>query len=104
MVRNVVFEPTYDHGTDWIAYALQQIDAAFTWNRPAIISTHRVNFCGHIEEKNRRTGIGRLTKIIKCNCPALARCRIYVCQRIRESNNKGIISPDMYKQKFKKAF
>ena len=68
-VRNVVFEPTHDRGFDWVNFTLKQIEAAFFWNKPAIISSHRVNFCGHIDPKNREKGIsafgGLLQKIIQ---------------------------------------
>jgi hypothetical protein len=49
IVRNVVFEPTEDRGIDWVAFTMKQIEAAFRWNKPANISSHRVNFCGHID-------------------------------------------------------
>jgi hypothetical protein len=65
VVRNVVFEPTEDRGIDWVAFAMIQIEAAFRWNRPAIISSHRVNFCGLIEEKNRETGLNALRQLLK---------------------------------------
>lgn len=65
LVRNVVFEPTDGRGIDWPAYALRQIEVAFRWNRPAIISSHRVNFCGHIDESNRTEGIGALQTLLK---------------------------------------
>jgi len=64
LVRNVVFEPTDDRGIDWISYTLKQIDAAFRWNRPAIISSHRVNFCGHIDSENREKGLGALKVLL----------------------------------------
>lgn len=63
IVRNVVFEPTsgnFDH----IGKAMKQIEAAFRWNKPAIISTHRVNFCGHIYSQNREKGLGDLKKLL----------------------------------------
>jgi len=65
MVRNVVFEPTEDRGVDWPSYAMKQIEAAFRWNRPAIISSHRVNYCGHIDEKNRKTGLMALKLLLQ---------------------------------------
>lgn len=65
MVRNVVFEPTEDRGLDWTAFALKQIEAAFRWNRPAIISSHRVNFCGHIDAQNRTKGLAELKKLLQ---------------------------------------
>ncbi|CAN5182696.1 hypothetical protein BH23BAC3_BH23BAC3_07980 [soil metagenome] len=64
MVRNVVFEPTRGSGKDGVNYAIKQIEAAFRWNRPAIISSHRVNYCGHIDEKNRRNGITALRELL----------------------------------------
>lgn len=63
IVRNVVFEPT-DGNTDHVGQALKQIEIAFRWNKPALISSHRVNFCGHIDEKNRDTGIASLKKLL----------------------------------------
>jgi hypothetical protein len=48
-MRNVVFEPTDERGINWVDYTIKQIEIAFFWNKPAIISSHRVNFCGHIE-------------------------------------------------------
>ena len=65
IVRNVVFEPTVNKGIDWVGYSLDQIEAAFRWNRPAILSSHRVNFCGYIDPKNRLTGITALYNLLK---------------------------------------
>lgn len=64
LVRNVVFEPTHNRRNDWVDYTMKQIEAAFRWNRPAIISSHRVNFCGHIEENNREKGLGALRELL----------------------------------------
>ncbi len=64
-VRNVVFEPTDNRGFDWLEHTLAQIEVAFKWNRPAIISSHRVNFCGHIDENNRKAGIAALKKLLE---------------------------------------
>ena len=65
MVRNCVFEPTEDRGIDWVAFCMKQIEMAFRWNRPAVISSHRVNFCGHIDETNRQKGIDQLKQLLK---------------------------------------
>lgn len=64
MVRNVLFEPTDRNGLDWVNYALKQIEAAFRWNRPAIISSHRVNFCGYVSTENRSQGIVSLKELL----------------------------------------
>lgn len=65
MVRNVVFEPTEDRGIDWVDFTLKQVETAFRWNKPAIISSHRVNFCGHIDEKNREKGLKSLERLLQ---------------------------------------
>jgi hypothetical protein len=65
MVRNVVFEPTEDRGIDWVNFTMKQIETAFRWNKPAIISSHRVNFCGHIEEQNREKGLHSLESLLE---------------------------------------
>jgi hypothetical protein len=65
MVRNVVFEPTEDRGMDWVPYTMKQIEIAFKWNKPAIISSHRVNFCGHIDEHNREKGLSALRDLLR---------------------------------------
>ncbi|MGV3697932.1 hypothetical protein [Flavobacterium sp.] len=64
MVRNVVFEPTEDRGIDWVSHTMKQIERAFRWNKPAIISSHRVNFCGHIDPQNRKNGLEALRNLL----------------------------------------
>jgi hypothetical protein len=63
LVRNVVFEPALGK-TDHVKKALKQIEIAFLWNKPAIISSHRVNFCGHIDENNRKKGLEGLRTLL----------------------------------------
>lgn len=65
MVRNVVFEPTEDRGIDWVSFTMKQIETAFRWNKPAIISSHRVNFCGHIDPQNREKGLAALKSLLR---------------------------------------
>lgn len=64
VVRNVVFEPGKDMGFEPVSRALQQIGAAFRWRRPAIISSHRVNFCGHLDEANRSQSLDSLSRLL----------------------------------------
>ena len=64
MVRNIVFEPTDERGLDWVNFTMKQIERAFRWNKPAIISSHRVNFCGHIDPKNREKGLIALKNLL----------------------------------------
>lgn len=65
IVRNVVFEPTSRVDIDWVGLAFSQINAAFSMGKPAHISTHRVNYSGFIDEKNRKQGLGSLNQLLK---------------------------------------
>lgn len=65
LVRNCVFEPTYANGIDWVNHCMRQVESAFKWRRPAIISSHRVNFCGNIDEANRVKGLSDLKRLLK---------------------------------------
>lgn len=61
--RNSNFEPT-DPGYKDISNTLHQIDRAFKNNRPAIISTHRVNFISSRIQANGDKGILELNKLL----------------------------------------
>tara|TARA_B100000809_G_scaffold215878_1_gene221272 strand:+ start:1579 stop:2757 length:1179 start_codon:yes stop_codon:yes gene_type:complete len=65
IVRNVVFEPTHERGFDWVNYSYKQVEAAFRMKKPANISSHRVNFCGHIDPKNREIGLTALKELLQ---------------------------------------
>lgn len=64
LVRNVVFEPTTDRVSNWVDFSFRQIEAAFFWKKPANISSHRVNFCGHIDPENRKVGLTALKQLL----------------------------------------
>lgn len=63
-IRNVVFEPSNSEESQ-VEKAMRQIETAFRWKKPAIISSHRVNFCGHIDPKNRSKGLNSLRELLK---------------------------------------
>lgn len=65
LVRNVVFEPCHNKKIDAVGTAIQQIKAAFMMGKPAIVSSHRVNFCGRIDEENRTFGLNSLKRLLK---------------------------------------
>lgn len=50
-IRNSSFEPSVD-GRGY-RKTLSEIQNAFLWNKPAIISVHRINFIGGLSESNR---------------------------------------------------
>jgi hypothetical protein len=62
-LRNCAFEPS---GCNYsgIETTLKQVEAAFRWGKPAIISSHRVNFIGGISHENRIHGLKELTSLL----------------------------------------
>ena len=57
LVRNCFFEPSQTSGIDPVADCLSRIHTAFVWHKPAIISTHRVNFMGFLNSSNRERNL-----------------------------------------------
>ena len=64
IVRNCMFEPN-SKNLDWVNFTFDQIKAAFFWGKPAIVSSHRVNFCGLIEPENRKNGLVALQALLQ---------------------------------------
>lgn len=64
IVKNCVFEPNENRGLDWVEYTIRQLETAFKWKKPAIISSHRVNFCGQIDPNYRKEGLKALKKLL----------------------------------------
>lgn len=64
LVRNVMFEPTTTLVSNWVDFTFKQVEAAFRMKKPANISSHRVNFCGHIDEENRKVGLAALKQLL----------------------------------------
>jgi len=65
LMRNVFFEPTLSTSSDSVSSALRQIDTAFSWHKPAIISIHRINFVGFIDVKNRDSNLLLFNELLK---------------------------------------
>ncbi|MBP8959657.1 MAG: hypothetical protein KBG40_04445 [Bacteroidales bacterium] len=64
MKRNCFFEPSKP-GKDWIDSCLYDINSAFKCYKPAIISSHRVNYIGRLNQSNRDKGLNQLKKLLK---------------------------------------
>jgi hypothetical protein len=64
-VRNCLFEPSEDGKKDWINSCLNDISTSFFWKKPAIISSHRVNYIGVLDLKNRERGLQSLDRLLK---------------------------------------
>ena len=61
--RNCNFEPSRNN-EDWVDKCLSEINIAFKWGKPAVISTHRVNFIGGIYEDNRTRSLKKLEVLL----------------------------------------
>jgi len=65
LVRNCIFEPsTTLHKQEHTDRCFQQISNAFLWNKPAIISSHRLNYMGGIVEQNRTENLQLLEDLL----------------------------------------
>jgi hypothetical protein len=64
ITRNCFFEPSQE-GKNWVDSCLYNIKIAFRWNKPAIISSHRVNYIGSLNHANRDKGLYQLSRLLK---------------------------------------
>jgi hypothetical protein len=62
--RNCSFEPSISSENS-IDSCLKEISIAFNWHKPAIISTHRVNYIGALRPDNRDNGLRKLMGLLK---------------------------------------
>lgn len=65
LLRNAYFEPSHTPDADNIGNCLRRITIAFNWNKPAIISTHRLNFMGSLVPENRERGLKLLGELLR---------------------------------------
>lgn len=67
ITRNCFFEPcSWEHPAtkDWLSDCMKEIDIAFTCRKPAIISSHRVNYTGYLNPNNRSNGLRKLDSLL----------------------------------------
>lgn len=66
LTRNSAFEPTvyYKNPDLLLKNCIQDIERAFRWGKPVTISTHRLNYTGRIEEKNRTVSLKLLNVLL----------------------------------------
>jgi hypothetical protein len=65
LMRNCLFEPAADPDRDWVDTCLADIETAFRWRKPAIISTHRINYVSGMQVANRDRGLTLLERLLK---------------------------------------
>lgn len=65
LTRNAYFEPTHLRKSfDWVEDCLNAIKIAYMFNRPVILSMHRINVIGAIDETNRMINLELFKKLI----------------------------------------
>jgi hypothetical protein len=64
LTRNAFFEPNAP-GKDWVTSCLEDIHYAFLWKKPAVISSHRTNYIGTLDPKNRKLGLEKLEDLLR---------------------------------------
>lgn len=64
LVRNAFFEPSYDANYDWVGQTMKKIEMSFMLKNPAILSMHRLNFVGGLNEENRKKNLSLLTDLL----------------------------------------
>ena len=64
-VRNAIFEPSQMPKTiDNVGNCLKEINNSFFWKKPAIISSHRLNYIGSINLDNRTRNLDMLNDLL----------------------------------------
>ena len=63
ITRNAIFEPS-GATNNQVESCLSEIELAFKFRKPAVISSHRVNYVGGIDEKNRTYGLKQLDSLL----------------------------------------
>jgi hypothetical protein len=65
LTRNAFFEPTLKIANDPVEKTMEQIIYAFKFKKPAIISSHRLNYIGSINVRNRENNLKSLDTLLK---------------------------------------
>lgn len=63
--RNCMFEPGRNQDFDWVGKCMEEIEIAFRWGKPAVISSHRENFIGSIFKENRKQSLKKLERLLE---------------------------------------
>ena len=65
ITRNSGFEQVDPACNDWVDRCMLEISNAFSWKKPAVISSHRVNYISLIDKKNADFGLSELDRLLK---------------------------------------
>jgi hypothetical protein len=64
-VRNIKFEPFDQPHIDWVSKTLNEIGNAFKYQKPAVISTHRINYVGGLNLEHKERNLKSLDELLK---------------------------------------
>ena len=64
LIRNSSFEPSTRPNVNWRQKIKNEVNASFLVGAPVILSTHRVNFMGGMDEKNRENNLNLFAEIL----------------------------------------
>ena len=64
LVRNCFFEPTEQGKENLVEKTMKEIKTSFFYKTPAIISSHRVNYIGSLNQENRNENLKLLTELL----------------------------------------
>ena len=96
LIRNAFFEPTINPRFDWESDCLKRIDLAFKFRKPAIVSSHRLNYMGYLNPKNRSENLLKLKSLFSLlSTPRINSTRTFIpkfCLRSKTDNNAVFIS------------
>lgn len=65
LIRNCFFEPTESGSSGIVEKGLAEIHRSFFYKKPAIISSHRVNYIGSLNPHNRHQNLRLLRELLK---------------------------------------
>jgi hypothetical protein len=63
--RNSKFEPSINASYDWVGSVMKDMEVAFRWKKPIVISSHRLNYIGGIVKSNRDTTLKLFENLLK---------------------------------------
>lgn len=64
LTRNCFFEPSLVKKSNWVPYTVSTVADAFRWGKPAVICSHRINYIGYIDERNRTENLRLLADLL----------------------------------------
>lgn len=68
LIRNCFFEPNEYASFNWVDKCFYDVELAFKFRQPAIVSSHRVNYIGALFPENRRNSLTQLRSLLNRIC------------------------------------